>query len=360
MWDRGKWSMADKRRCMGFGKPPRKALWNPLRSQTHALIIPGCLPGTNVVKNPNTCHNELVVHALSPLSLTVNKHCLNQVQIEAGTELFWSLLASGEERNAVSSQTYWCTSSCQWQLEFHTSSAGFSKDGSMPLVFRGHATESTCPLKPHCDTISLCLCSVSSASRARKWWLHLPPPALQRPADSRQCHRVPMCRRLHVEGRLQIPDLQGWWVEASHGGQLSSQWRWVYMWNGVLPGSCFFPSFWGMVHTFSRAPLAVLSPLASLSLVFHVFVDVIGLLVHVTFHSTEPLRSSVSLLRHLPDYVKFFWCQDSCLPSQMLMTLGCVLSASTVSNEHNANTFSSVSSIPFFSWVESDSFVMEL
>lgn len=49
---------------------------------------------------------------------------------------------------------------------------------------------------------SLCLClySVFPASGAREWWLCLPSPALQRPPELWQCHRVPVCRRLHVEG----------------------------------------------------------------------------------------------------------------------------------------------------------------
>lgn len=56
-------------------------------------------------------------------------------------------------------------------------------------------------------SLSLCLCSVFPAPGAREWWLRLPPAALQRPPQLRQCHRVPVCRRLHVKRRLQVPDV---------------------------------------------------------------------------------------------------------------------------------------------------------
>uniref|UniRef100_A0A8D1NY90 Sushi domain containing 6 n=1 Tax=Sus scrofa TaxID=9823 RepID=A0A8D1NY90_PIG len=49
--------------------------------------------------------------------------------------------------------------------------------------------------------------SVFPAPGAREWWLRLSPPSLQRPLERGQRHRVPVCRRLHVEGRLQIPDV---------------------------------------------------------------------------------------------------------------------------------------------------------
>lgn len=122
-------------------------------------------------------------------------------------------------RAAVSSQTDWYTSPLSVTTYFHPSSTGFSKDGSNAPQISGSRCESTCPLRTSPSVFAVC--PLPPEPENGGYICH--PPALQRPLDGRQCHRVPVCRRLHAEGRLQIPDLQGWRVEAGHGGQLPSQ-----------------------------------------------------------------------------------------------------------------------------------------